>query len=186
MIKKYIPNLLSQSRIILGLLFLVFITRYTLLNTLISMLILCASLITDYLDGKLARKNNAVSMLGKWIDPFSDFVFFCFVYFSFYYLKLMPLILLILFLIRELSMYIVIRPIYMRKNLDPGAKLPGKIKTVLQITGSIIIILLLLLHHAGLIPFTLIKLLCIYVLTLLISVSIVSLYWYIKPLFHRS
>lgn len=185
-IKKHIPNLLSQSRIILGVLFLVFITRHKFLNTLISLLILCVSLVTDYLDGKLARKNKTVSILGKWIDPFSDFIFFCFVYFSFYYLKLMPLILLILFIIRELSMYTIIRPLYMRWKLDPGAKLPGKIKTALQITGSVIIILLLLLHHADLIPFTLIKTLCIYILTLLIAVSMASLYWYIMPIFKHS
>ena len=59
----------------------------------------------------------------------------------------MPLVLLLLFLGRELSMYLVIRPLYMLRKLDPGAKLPGKIKTALQIGGSLVILVLLFLQQ---------------------------------------
>ena len=98
----------------------------------------------------------------------------------------MPLLLLILFLTREISMYGIIRPLYMRRKLDPGAKLPGKIKTVLQICGSVIIILLLLANQINLMPFLMIQNISFYILSLLIAASLISLYWYITPVFQSS
>jgi len=181
-IKKHLPNLLSQSRILLGVLFLILFLRDTPTATLICLLLVIISLITDYLDGMLARRNNTVTMLGKWIDPFSDFLFFFFVYLSFYRTGLMPLVLFCLFLLRELSMYTIIRPLYMRHKLDPAAKLPGKIKTVFQISGSILLIGLFFLQQLNLIAFTALATCAHYVLGLLITLSLASLYWYIRPL----
>ena len=93
--------------------------------------------------------------------------------------------LIVLFLVRELSMYTVIRPIYMRRRLDPGAKLPGKIKTVFQISGSLLIILLLLASQLGLLSISLVRSISFYILCLLIASSLISLYWYIAPIFKK-
>jgi CDP-diacylglycerol--glycerol-3-phosphate 3-phosphatidyltransferase len=181
-IKRHLPNLLSQSRILLGVLFFYLFLRDTPTATMICLLLVVISLITDYLDGMLARKNNVVTLLGKWIDPFSDFVFFFFVYLSFYKIGLMPLLLFCLFLLRELSMYTVIRPLYMRHKLDPAAKLPGKIKTVFQISGSILLIGLFFLTQHDLLAFTTLQSAARYILGLLIALSLSSLYWYVAPL----
>ena len=170
----------------MGVLFFLLFTRDTLLNVVLSLAIIIASLITDYLDGKLARRNNTVSMFGKWIDPLCDFSFFFFVYLSFYTLHVMPLILLILFLTREISMYGIIRPLSMFRKLDPGAKVSGKVKTVFQITGSIIIVVLFFFYRINLVPFAILKTVSGYLLTLLIGISLVSLYWYIMPFFSGS
>jgi CDP-diacylglycerol--glycerol-3-phosphate 3-phosphatidyltransferase len=181
-IKRHLPNLLSQSRILLGALFFILFLRDTPATTLICLGLVVISLVTDYLDGMLARKNNTVTLLGKWIDPFSDFVFFFFVYLSFYKTGLMPLLLFCLFLLRELSMYTLIRPLYMRHKLDPAAKLPGKIKTVFQISGSILLIGLFYLQKLNLLSSATLVTVARFVLGLLIALSLASLYWYIRPL----
>lgn len=179
---RYVPNLLSLSRILLGVAFFLLLPMKTILTTLICLAIITLSGTTDILDGSLARRNKTVSVTGKWIDPLSDFTFFFFVYFSFYRLNLMPLVLLALFLARELSMYAVIRPIYMLRKLDPGAKMPGKVKTVCQTLGSLVLIFLLFLQELMILPFGAVRIAGISILSLLVGVSLFSLYWYIKPL----
>jgi len=67
-----LPNILSLTRIPLAFIFLQespFLRAFA----------ICLALITDGLDGYLARRNNATSNLGKILDPLTDkfFVFFC-------------------------------------------------------------------------------------------------------------
>ncbi len=181
-INRHLPNILSFSRIAIGFMIFLLLKKATLFSTTIAVVLLIVGLLTDYYDGKLARKNNTVTLFGKWVDPFSEFALFFFIYLSFYALELMPLVLFILFLARELSMYLVIRPLSMIKNLDPGAKMPGKIKTAMQITGSLLILALLLGNQSGLISYHPLSSISKYILILLVTMSVVSLYWYIKPL----
>lgn len=184
-INRHLPNILSFSRIAIGFIIFLLLKEATLFSTTIAVVLLIVGLLTDYYDGKLARKNNTVTLFGKWVDPFSDFTLFFFIYLSFYTLELMPLALFILFLARELSMYLVIRPLSMVKKLDPGAKMPGKVKTAMQITGSLLILALLLGNQSGHISYHLVDSISKYILILLVTLSVVSLYWYIKPLVRR-
>lgn len=64
-----IPNLLSLSRIPLALIFCL------VPNTLLRLIIVLLALVSDCLDGYLARKNNCVSKLGVILDPIGDKVF---------------------------------------------------------------------------------------------------------------
>jgi CDP-diacylglycerol--glycerol-3-phosphate 3-phosphatidyltransferase len=180
--RKHIPNLLSLSRILLGVLFFILFRRATPTKAAICLGIIVAGMITDYLDGTLARRNNLVTMAGKWIDPVSDFSFFFFVYLSFYAVSLMPLILLILFLLRELSMYTAVRPLYIKRRMDPAAKTPGKLKTVFQNAGVTIITALAIGYHLELISFSTLRTVSVPLLCLMVGVSLGSMYWYVKPL----
>jgi len=177
-----LPNILSFSRILLGVVLFLLLPRQEAITTAISLVVVLISTITDYLDGRIARRTRSVSLFGKWIDPISDFSFFLFVYLSFHKIGLMPTALLVLFLAREITMYGVIRPLYMKWKLDPGAKIAGKAKTVLQIGGSIAIIFLLLLTHLGRFSRSLLNSLSPWVFSCLIGVSLASLIWYIVPL----
>lgn len=183
--RKHLPNMLSLSRILLGVLFFLLFRRGTTVSTAICLGIMATGMITDYLDGTLARRNNLVTLAGKWIDPLSDFAFFFFVYLSFYTVSLMPLILLILFLLREISMYTVVRPLYIVRKLDPAAKTPGKIKTVLQNVGSSIITFLAIGYRSEILSFSVLRAVSIPLLSLMVAISLVSMYWYVKPLFKR-
>jgi cardiolipin synthase len=180
--RKHIPNLLSLSRIGLGVLFFLLFPRSTTLSTALCLGIIVLGMVTDYLDGTLARRNNLVTMAGKWIDPLSDFSFFFFVYLAFYTTSLMPLTLLVLFLLREISMYTAVRPLYIKRRMDPAAKLPGKLKTVIQNTGSSIITTLAIGYHLELLSMSTLRSVSIPLLSLMVTVSLGSMYWYVKPL----
>jgi CDP-diacylglycerol--glycerol-3-phosphate 3-phosphatidyltransferase len=69
---RTLPNLLSLFRIAI-IPVLVYLLTFTdqLFSALAAMLFLVAS-VTDYFDGYLARRNQAVSNLGKILDPLAD------------------------------------------------------------------------------------------------------------------
>jgi CDP-diacylglycerol--glycerol-3-phosphate 3-phosphatidyltransferase len=177
-----LPNILSFSRILLGVALFLLLPRGEPVRTAVCLGIVLLSTATDYLDGQIARRTRSVSLFGKWIDPLSDFTFFLFVYLAFYKIGLMPLVLLVLFLAREITMYGVIRPLYMIRKLDPGAKAAGKAKTVLQIGGSITLVFLLLLAQLDRFSMSLLERLSPWVFACLIAVSVASLIWYVAPL----
>lgn len=64
-----IPNLLSVIRIIIIPFFAYFFIEG---NAFLAVLMLALSGISDFLDGKIARKFNQVSALGKVLDPVAD------------------------------------------------------------------------------------------------------------------
>ncbi|HWI61716.1 MAG TPA: CDP-diacylglycerol--glycerol-3-phosphate 3-phosphatidyltransferase [Symbiobacteriaceae bacterium] len=67
-----LPNLLTTIRILLVPVFLLaFLTRYKALGLLAAFIFVVAA-ITDGVDGYLARKHNAVTKLGKFLDPLAD------------------------------------------------------------------------------------------------------------------
>ena len=68
-----IPNLLSFFRVILAMVFLgVFYNPDVENKRAVLTLILVVSAISDLLDGKIARRFNMVSELGKILDPVAD------------------------------------------------------------------------------------------------------------------
>ena len=87
---KYIPNILSSSRVILSLILLVL---QPLSASFFLVYILCGS--TDVLDGYIARKTNSMSKFGAKIDSIADIIF-------------IGVILLVLFPIVSLTKWIII------------------------------------------------------------------------------
>ena len=73
-------NLITISRIVLGAIIFVLLTR-TELYWYAFILFFIAS-ITDYFDGYLARKYNLVSQLGEILDPIADKILIVFLLFS--------------------------------------------------------------------------------------------------------
>ena len=65
-----IPNLMSFFRLLLVPVMLW--TYLGLKNTTLTVVLLALSALTDVLDGRIARKFNQVSDLGKALDPFAD------------------------------------------------------------------------------------------------------------------
>ena len=179
---RHLPNLLSLSRIAMGAAFFFLFKLPAPWSPLACGAVMAASGATDLLDGSLARRNNMVSLLGKWLDPISDFAFFFFVYLTFWRAGLMPLAFFILFLSREFLMYGVIRPLAMVRRLDPAAKLPGKIKTIAQSACCGIVLALLLVTRLGWLPAGVLPAAAFWILAVPIALSVGSLYWYIRPL----
>jgi CDP-diacylglycerol--glycerol-3-phosphate 3-phosphatidyltransferase len=75
---RHVPNLLTGGRLLLALVFFVLLSFYqyegrgdpTLLNT--AFLVYVVALVTDYLDGHLARRWQVEGPFGRIVDPFVD------------------------------------------------------------------------------------------------------------------
>ena len=144
-----IANILTLSRIILGIIFLL-LFLYAIKNKLsginlliveiISIILFIIAIITDGLDGYFARKKNKITEFGKHFDPLSDSIFFIFVFFTFLILKLMPWYFFALILLREGFMHIFLRPYMQSKGAYLPANIYGKIKTVFQSVFYLIIL----------------------------------------------
>ena len=75
--KMNTPNKLTIARIILTLLFVIFIFPpmdgvFGAVGGWIALVIYIAASITDAVDGHLARKNNQITSFGKFLDPIAD------------------------------------------------------------------------------------------------------------------
>lgn len=141
LIKEYltgaltIPNLLSLIRILLVPVFAVLFLDQ---NYLWAIIVLAFSGFTDFLDGKIARKFNQISALGKLLDPIADKLSQITIAVVFYLtfrnsvdatVKTFSWIFLI-FIIKELIM-IVIAAGMIAFGIKPGAaELPGKLATL--------------------------------------------------------
>lgn len=68
----YISNLLSLSRLLFLPLIIVGLTKKTMAYKSLTFAVILASIMTDVLDGYLARRRNEVSALGKMLDPIID------------------------------------------------------------------------------------------------------------------
>ncbi|HTL53113.1 MAG TPA: CDP-alcohol phosphatidyltransferase family protein [Planctomycetota bacterium] len=96
---------------------------------------LFVALITDWLDGMLARHWRVQSVEGALTDPLSDAILFILVFGVFQFGEKPPLCPLDAFLIiaiREVLMHSTIRPILLARRLAAGARWTGKFKTVMQ------------------------------------------------------
>ena len=69
---KYVPNALTIGRIILAPVVVAFLFADSLGGRLTALALFVIAAISDYLDGKLARKLNVGSRLGQFLDPLAD------------------------------------------------------------------------------------------------------------------
>lgn len=132
------PNFLTILRIILAcgcIIGTVYATKNSLVWALI--LFILASL-TDFFDGYLARKTNAISDFGKLFDPIADKILILGVFVAFLNLKIITVWMVVAIMLRE---FIItgMRLLALSRGVVLAAKGAGKHKTVSQIVGIIII-----------------------------------------------
>lgn len=148
-----LPNLLSLSRVFLGLFFIFIFTiiqhdsnlhERNLILQIAAIVFFLLAIISDGLDGYYARKLKIVTDLGKHLDPLTDSVFFMMVFATFTVMGLMPAVYLFLIVVRELSMHLILRPYVKKKGKSLPASIYGKLKTFAQCIFSLIVLLLLL------------------------------------------
>ncbi|MCL2411017.1 MAG: CDP-diacylglycerol--glycerol-3-phosphate 3-phosphatidyltransferase [Treponema sp.] len=101
--------------------------------------IFIVSEITDYFDGLAARKLKLTSNFGKLFDPFADTLvqitcFLCFVIDGVWDAGILPAILLLMVIYREFGI-LFLRNLTLQKGVTLGARLAGKIKTVMYIVA---------------------------------------------------
>lgn len=120
--------------------------KINLLMLIFWIVFLIASL-TDFLDGYLARKNNQVTDLGKFLDPIADkmlinsiMIFLCFNFISISDELTFPWFCVVLMTIRDLIVD-GLRFMAASKNVTIAANMWGKAKTVLQMVAISLVML---------------------------------------------
>lgn len=128
---KHVPNILTCVR-----LFIVPFMGYYIAtgkqpnHLLIGGILLVISGLTDYLDGLIARRCNAVSNFGKVVDPVADKLiqFTCMI--ALYIYGIVPLALPALIFIKEFLMGLGGLLLYKKRNLIKGSAWYGRFATV--------------------------------------------------------
>ena len=77
---KIFINFLTLSRLLIGLFIFILLTRTD--SYFLAFALFLAASITDFFDGDLARKYNAVSQIGEILDPIADKILIIFLFFG--------------------------------------------------------------------------------------------------------
>ncbi len=83
---KHLPNALTIARIAVTPVFLVLLLSGTLTGQLVAAVLFILAAITDWLDGKVARRYGVRSRLGQFLDPLADKVLVLGAFFAFLFL----------------------------------------------------------------------------------------------------
>ena len=136
-----IPNTLSLIRVCLVPVFvatLLFMRNIEIWGFVVPAIVYILTGLTDMLDGKIARKYNLITDFGKFIDPLAD---------KFMVLSSMISILALVFvwvvliiLLRELGVTSLRLVVAGKSGIVVAASMLGKIKTVSQMAGTVILI----------------------------------------------
>jgi CDP-diacylglycerol--glycerol-3-phosphate 3-phosphatidyltransferase len=148
-----IPNTLSLIRVLLVPAFvatLIFMNNIPMWGLIVPLIIYAITAITDFLDGQIARRCNMITDFGKFIDPLAD---------KFMVLSSMIAILVwmllnnqttlalifmwvvIIVFLRELGVTSLRLVVANKTGIVVAASIWGKVKTVSQMVGTIIILL---------------------------------------------
>lgn len=136
-----LPNKLTVARFILtGVFLLLFFNRFKFGDTLALVVFSVASL-TDYYDGKIARRDKLITNFGILMDPLADKILICSAFIAFVGRDLMPAWMVVVIVARELAIT-GLRLLAAAKNLVIAAERYGKHKTISQIVATISILVL--------------------------------------------
>ncbi len=138
-----VPNKLTVSRFALTLLFLCVIFSDIPYNETIALFFFSAAGLTDYYDGKIARRDNLITNFGILMDPLADKIMVCSAFIAFVGRHWIPAWMVVIVVARELAIT-GMRLLAASKNLVLAAENFGKHKTISQIVA----IISLLVYHS--------------------------------------
>ena len=156
MIYKWIPNLLTSTRILLVPVFLYCLFADFSHGKLLALIIFTSATITDAYDGKIARKHNIITNFGIFFDPLADKFLILSAFYAFMFFPVLSttvkLWMIILISFRDVFITFL-RMIMQLKGITMITSKLGKIKTTLQmITIYLILIFLILKSYSVVIP----------------------------------
>ena len=137
-----LPNKLTLFRVVLIPFFVFFLLApyFEEYGNYIAVAIFIVASITDFLDGKIARKYNLVTNFGKFMDPLADKLLVCSALICLIQLELMPAWVVIIIIARE---FIIsgFRLVASDNGVVIAASYWGKFKTAFQMLTVIVLIL---------------------------------------------
>ena len=140
-----LPNKLTISRIGLAFIFILFLFLREVVFKYVAILIFLLACLTDFWDGKLARENDAVTNLGKLLDPIADKVLILGAFLAFVELGLIPAWMVVLIALREF-LVTSLRLFAMASGKVLEAVRWGKNKTISQMVAIVCILIYLALR----------------------------------------
>ena len=149
-----LPNKLTVLRIILVPFFIASLLVSFPHHYAVALIFFIIASVTDYFDGKIARKHNLVTDFGKFLDPLADKILVISALICFVSLGICDSILVIIVLFREFAVTSV-RLVAASQGNVVAANIFGKIKTVTQMVAIIAVFLLqytLELVNFGIVP----------------------------------
>jgi CDP-diacylglycerol--glycerol-3-phosphate 3-phosphatidyltransferase len=139
---RYLPNLLSLSRILLvPLLVVVLLTKFD-GKEIVGLAVFLLASLTDLLDGMIARRFRLETRLGKLLDPAADKILTAAAFISLVelYPEVVPAWMVVVIISRELAVS-ALRSFVAADHVVIGASFAGKVKTVVQVIAISLIII---------------------------------------------
>ncbi len=134
-----VPNKLTVSRFALTGLFLAVIFSHIPFYETIALALFSAAGLTDYYDGKIARRDHLITNFGILMDPLADKILVCSTFIAFVGRGWMPAWMAVIVVARELAIT-GLRLLAASKSLVLAAEGFGKHKTISQIVAIISIL----------------------------------------------
>jgi CDP-diacylglycerol---glycerol-3-phosphate 3-phosphatidyltransferase len=134
-----VPNKLTISRFALTVVFLAVLFSGVPYNETIALFLFSAAGLTDYFDGKIARRDKLITNFGILMDPLADKILVCSAFIAFVGRQWVPAWMVIIVVARELAIT-GLRLLAASKNLVLAAERFGKHKTISQIVAIISIL----------------------------------------------
>ncbi len=141
-----LANKITLTRTLLGIILYFLINRTSTTFLVIALIVLFISTVSDYIDGKIARKTNTITKFGAIIDPYADkiIVFSCYLAFADIKELNIPMFAIFLIILRELSVA-SLRVLAALDNYVLSAEKSGKFKTLVQFFSIYLILIYLIL-----------------------------------------
>lgn len=137
-----LPNKLTVARLGLTVVFLgFFFLKDWRFGDTVALFVFGAASLTDYFDGKIARRDNLITNFGILMDPLADKILICSAFIAFVGRGLMPAWMVIIIVARELAIT-GLRLLATTRQLVIGAEKYGKHKTISQIVATISMLVL--------------------------------------------
>jgi CDP-diacylglycerol--glycerol-3-phosphate 3-phosphatidyltransferase len=140
-----VPNKLTVSRFALTVLFMAVIFSNVSYHETVALLLFGTAGLTDYFDGKIARRDHLITNFGVLMDPLADKILVCSAFIAFVGQGWLPAWMAVIVVARELAIT-GLRLLAASKNLVLAAEGFGKHKTISQIVA---ILSILVFHSYG-------------------------------------
>jgi len=131
-----LPNRLTLTRLVLTLFFLTAVFWRARFNDTIALVLFSLAGLTDYYDGKIARRDKLITNFGTLMDPLADKILTCSAFIAFVGRGTVPAWMVVIIVTRELAIT-GLRLLAATKNVVLAAEGYGKHKTVSQIVAII-------------------------------------------------
>jgi CDP-diacylglycerol---glycerol-3-phosphate 3-phosphatidyltransferase len=136
-----VPNRLTISRFLLTVAFLVAVFSKCWYHETIALVLFGIAGLTDYFDGKIARRDNLITNFGILMDPLADKILVCSAFIAFVERDWIAAWMVVIVVARELTIT-GLRLLAASKNVVLGAEGYGKHKTISQIVAILSVLVL--------------------------------------------